>query len=73
MFNFILSPDDPDKAERKESSFLVEGRHIEEEVTLEKERQKLMKEREILENDKKNYTMAIIRLNRDVSISKLNS
>ncbi|XP_063880271.1 afadin- and alpha-actinin-binding protein-like isoform X4 [Scylla paramamosain] len=56
---------DPEKAGEVESSFLVEGRNIEEEAFFEKERQNLMKEREILENEKRIFTEATIRLNRE--------
>ncbi|XP_063880269.1 uncharacterized protein LOC135111164 isoform X2 [Scylla paramamosain] len=61
----FLEEDDPEKAGEVESSFLVEGRNIEEEAFFEKERQNLMKEREILENEKRIFTEATIRLNRE--------
>ncbi|XP_045109531.1 afadin- and alpha-actinin-binding protein-like isoform X2 [Portunus trituberculatus] len=56
---------DPEKAGEVDSSFLLEGRNIEEEAYLEKERQNLMKEREILEKEKRIFTEATIRLNRE--------
>lgn len=65
VHKFAVEKYDPKKAEEAESSFLVEGRLVEEEVSLEKEREKLTKERELLEEEKKLYTEATIRLNRE--------
>lgn len=46
---------------------MLDGRHVEEEAWLQKEMQKVAREKELLEEERRSFSEAAIRLNREVS------